>query len=204
MAGVDHYDVKVSVGGQQMALKLSSAITEENGQWVATETLETPMGAMTDVSTIEKGSLLLRKRTVKQGPATINVDFSGNKASGTMIMNGQSKLISADMGGPLFADASGFAHSVACLPLADGYSTSFRNFDLQKQKVKLMQLSVADTESVTVPAGTFTAYRVEVTSADGGPDKSTVWVAKDSRKPVKISSLMASMGGATMTAELTQ
>jgi dipeptidyl aminopeptidase/acylaminoacyl peptidase len=203
-AGVDHYDVKVSVGGQQMALKLSSAITEENGQWVATETLETPMGAMTDVSTIEKGSLLLRKRTVKQGPATISVDFSGNKASGTMSMNGQNKPISADMGGPLFADASGFAHSVACLPLADGYTTSFRNFDLQKQKVKLMQLSVADSESVTVPAGTFTAYRVEVTSADGGPDKSTVWVAKDSRKPVKISSTMASMGGATMTAELTQ
>ena len=202
-AGVDRYDVKLAVGGQQMALKLSTTITEENGKWIATETLDTPMGAMTDVSTIEKGSLLLRKRSVKQGPATINVEFSGNKASGTMSMNGQDKPISADLGGPLFADASGFAHSVACLPLADGYTTTFRNFDLQKQKVKLMQLSVAGSETVTVPAGTFTAFRVEVTSADGS-DKSTVWIAKDSRKPVKMSTVMSSMGGATMTAELAQ
>ena len=116
-------------------------------------------------------------------------------------MNRKDSPISVDMG-PLFADASAFAQSVACLPLADGYSTSFRNFDLQKQKVKLMQLSVAGSETVTVPAGTFIAFRVEVTSADGGPDKSTVWVAKDSRKPVKVSTVMASMGGATMTAEL--
>ena len=42
----------------------------------------------------------------------------------------------------------------------------------------------------------------EVTSADGGADKSTVWVSKDSRKPVKMSSVMAQMGGATLTAEL--
>jgi hypothetical protein len=64
-----------------------------------------------------------------------------------------------------------------------------------------MQLSVEGSETITVPAGTFTAFRVEVTSADGS-DKSTIWIAKDSRKPVKISTVMASMGGATMTAEL--
>lgn len=93
------------------------------------------------------------------------------------------------------------AFAVGCLPLADGYTTSFRNFDLQKQKVKLMQLSVAGSETVTVPAGTFPAFRVELTSADGS-DKATLWIAKDSRKPVKISTVIASMGGATMTAEL--
>ncbi|HTB15591.1 MAG TPA: alpha/beta fold hydrolase [Bryobacteraceae bacterium] len=201
-AGVDHYEVKLAMGGQEMTLKLSTAIAEENGQWVATETLDTPMGAMTDVSTIEKGTLVLRKRSVKQGPATIGVEFSGNQASGTMSMNGQDRAISADMGGPLFADAGAAAYSIACLPLADGYTTSFRNFDLQKQKVKLMQLSVAGSETVTVPAGTFSVFRVEVSSADGGADKSTMWIAKDSRKPVKISSVMASMGGAVMTAEL--
>ena len=101
----------------------------------------------------------------------------------------------------LFADGGGSALSIGCLPLADGYTTTFRNFDLQKQKVKLMQLSVAGSETVTVPAGTFTTFRVELTSADGG-DRSTVWIAKDTRKPVKISAVIASMGGATMTAEL--
>jgi hypothetical protein len=57
-------------------------------------------------------------------------------------------------------------------------------------------------ESVTVPAGTFEAYKVEVSSADGGSDKATVWIAKDTRQPVKSSMTMASMGGAILTTEL--
>ncbi|MBV9768372.1 MAG: DUF3108 domain-containing protein, partial [Bryobacterales bacterium] len=88
------------------------------------------------------------------------------------------------------------------LPLADGYSTTFRNFDLQRQTVKLMQLQVAGSENVTVPAGTFDAFKVELSSADGGPDRSTVWIAKSARTPVKISAVMPEMGGAMLTAEL--
>jgi len=78
----------------------------------------------------------------------------------------------------------------------------YRNFDLEKQKVKVMQLEVAGSESVTVPAGTFEAFKVELSSADGGADKSTIWIAKDSRTPVKISTMMPQMGGAVLTAEL--
>jgi dienelactone hydrolase len=200
-SGTDRYDAKLSLGGQQMALKLSTTIADEGGQWIATETVDTPGGAMTDTSTIEKGSLLVRKRSIKQGPVAINVDFSGNQAKGTMSMNGQETAIASDLRGPVFADGGGSAFSIGCLPLAEGYTTSFRNFDLQKQKVKLMQLSVTGSETVTVPAGTFPAFRVELTSADGS-DKTTVWIAKDSRKPVRISTVIASMGGATMTAEL--
>jgi len=65
-----------------------------------------------------------------------------------------------------------------------------------------MQLQVAGIETVTVPAGTVDTFKVELSSADGGPDKSTVWIAKESRTPVKISAVMAEMGGATLTAEL--
>ncbi|MEJ7606647.1 MAG: hypothetical protein WKF37_10350 [Bryobacteraceae bacterium] len=32
---------------------------------------------------------------------------------------------------------------MASLPLGEGYTTTFRNFDIQKQKPKLMQLKVA-------------------------------------------------------------
>jgi hypothetical protein len=90
------------------------------------------------------------------------------------------------------------------LPLADGYTATFRNFDLQKQKVKVMQLKAAGKESVTVPAaGTFEAFRVEVSSADGGAEKTTLWIATEGRKPVKVSSVVPQMGGAVLTAELT-
>jgi len=166
--------------------------------------MDTPQGSVTDTATLEKSSLLLEKRSVKQGPMSIDVDFAGNKAAGKMSMNGQEKPISADLGGPIFGDAAGGDLAIACLPLAEGYSTSFRNFDVQSQKVKLEQLTVAAAESVTVPAGTFDAWRVEVASADGGADKKTLWIARDSRKVVKVKAVMASMGGAVMTEELSE
>jgi hypothetical protein len=118
-----------------------------------------------------------------------------------MKMNGKETPILADLGGPLFAETGG-AQCIALLPLADGYTTTFRNFDLQKQKVKLMALKVAGSESVTVPAGTFDTFKVELSSADGGADKQTLWIAKDPRKAVKVAAVLAEMGGATLTAEL--
>ena len=200
--GTYNYQAKIAMGAQEMALKLSTTIKEENGAWTATDTMETPMGAATDTSTLEKSSLVLRKRTVKQGPVGITVDFAGGKATGNMSTSGQDRPVSADLGGELFADGAGAPQAIGCLPLADGYTATFRNFDLQKQKAKLMQLKVVGTETVTVPAGKFETFKVDITSADGDNDQTTVWISKDSRQAVKVSSVMASMGGATMTAEL--
>jgi len=47
-----------------------------------------------------------------------------------------------------------------------------------------------------VPAGAFDAYKVEVSSADGGPDQETLWVDRDSHQAVKESAVLPSMGGA--------
>ncbi len=203
-AGTYRYQVKIEAGGQAMQLKLSTSIQDGGSSWTAVDTIEMPQGTITDTATIEKATLLLEKRSVRQGPVAIDLDFAGNKAAGKFSMNGQEKPISVDLGGPLFADAAGSEQVIACLPIAEGYTTTFRNFDVQTQKVKLWQLSVAGSESVTVPAGTFQAYRVEIVSADGGSDKRTLWVAKDSHKVVKTSAVLASMGGATMTAELVE
>ena len=172
--------------------------------WTATDQMDTPQGTATDTATLEKGSLVLRKRSIRQGPVAIDLDFAGNKAAGKMSMNGQDRPIAVDLGGPLFADAAGADQVIACLPLAEGYSTTFRNFDVQTQKVKLFQLKVAGKEEIKVPAGTFDTLRVEISSADGGSDKRTVWIAKDSRSVVKVSAVVASMGGAVMTQELVQ
>lgn len=200
--GTYKYKAKVAAGGQEIALDLSTNVKEENGKWLATGTMQGPMGSATDTSTLEKGTLLLRSRNIEQGPAKINLVFTDKKATGTVNMNGQDKPVAVDLGGPLFADAAGSELVIASLPLAEGYTTTFRNFDVRRQKEKLMQLKVTGIESVTVPAGTFDAYKVEITSADGGSDKQTLWIAKDSRKPVKMSAVLADMGGAVITEEL--
>ncbi|HKD45287.1 MAG TPA: alpha/beta fold hydrolase [Candidatus Angelobacter sp.] len=200
--GTYKYKAKLAMGGQEMALDSSTTIKEENGAWTATATLNTPNGQVLVTSTLEKGSLIVRNVNVTQPGGGVKVEFKDNKATGNMNLNGQDRPVAADLGGPLFADAAGSDEAIACLPLAEGYSTTFRNFDIFKQKEKLLELKVAGAESVTVPAGTFDTFKVEITSADGGPDHQTVWIAKDSRKPVKVSQTLAEMGGAILTAEL--
>jgi dienelactone hydrolase len=202
VAGTWHYQVTIAAGGQTINMKISTAIVDGGSSWTATDQMETPQGTATDVATLEKASLQLQKRSLKQGPVAIDLDFAGNKATGKMSMNGQDRPIAADLGGALFGDAAGGDQVLACLPLTEGYATTFRNFDIQTQKVKLLQLTVAGVDKTTVPAGTFDTYRVEITSADGGTDKKTIWIAKDSHKVVKASAVLASMGGAVMTQEL--
>ena len=202
--GTYKYQAKIEAGGQQMSLTISTTIAEDGGAWTATDVMETPNGTATDTATLEKGSLIERKLNAKQGPVAVDLNFTGDKAVGNMSMNGKDQPISVDLGGPLFADAAASKQSISCLPLAEGYTTTYRNFDVQKQKVKLMQLKVSGIEKVTVPAGTFDAYKVEISSADGGDDKETIWIARDSHKAVKESAVLASMGGATLTEELMQ
>ncbi len=202
--GSSHYQAKIEMGQNSIQLKMATTVKDENGAWSVTDTMEMPMGEGADTAILEKGTLIVQKRSVKQGPVAIQVDYKDNKATGSFSMNGQDKPISADVGGPVFADSVGAQQSIACLPLAENYSTTFRNFDLQKQTPKLMQLKVTGSERVTVPAGAFDAYRVEITSADGGAEKMTMWVAHDSRKCVKMSAVLPQMGGATLTAELAE
>ena len=202
--GTYKYKATIEAGGQQIPLNVSTTIAEDGGGWTATDIIETPNGQMTQTASLEKGTLSTRKVGLKQGPVSIDLNFAGDKAVGNMNMGGGDKPVSVDLGGPLFAEGAGAKQSLSCLPLAEGYSTTYRNFDVQQQKVKLMQLKVTAVEKVTVPAGTFDAYKVEITSADGSADKETLWVARDSRKPVKESAVLPSMGGAVLTQELTE
>ena len=146
---------------------------------------------------------MLKRRYIKQGANTIEMNVAPNKLSGSSTMNGKAETIDVDPGGPLFADGAGTFEVIASLPLADGYNLSFRNFDLQARKTQLKQLKVVATESVTVPAGTFDAYKVEIISADNDADKQTVWIDKSSRKVLKLMAVLPNFNGAVLTSELT-
>jgi len=200
--GTYRYIAKIAAGPQTMQMDLSTEIKDGNGGWTFVDTMKTPMGEAVDTATVEKGSLLIRSRTVQQGPMSVETTYQGSKVTGKMSMSGKDQPISVDLGGPAFAEAAGAPFVIGCLPLKDGYSTAFRNFDLQKQKPKVLQLQVAGSEKVTVPAGSFDAFRVEVTNQDNSAEKVTYWIAKDTRSAVKIAATMPQMGGATLTAEL--
>jgi hypothetical protein len=102
--------------------------------------------------------------------------------------------------GPIFADGPGSHAVIARLPLAAGYKATFRNLDIRSQKVEVKALEVVGKESVTVPAGTFDAWKVQVSGTDGGT--TTLWVVPDTRQVAKISAVLPAMGGAILTAQL--
>lgn len=198
--GVYKYSAKIQMGTREIAMKLSTTIEEAANAWNVTDVMQTPAGPATDRTTLDKESLTLRERNVEQGPMKVHLVFAGNKITGTMGMGGSEKPVATDLGGSLFADAAGAFQAIACLPLADGYSAIYRNFDLQKQKEKLMQLQVKGMEAV----GSTQAFKLELTSAEGGPEKTTLWIAQDSRKVLRVVSSLPQLGGATLTAELVE
>lgn len=203
-AGTNNYKAIVELGGQTIPLTLKSEIKDAGENWVVTETTDTPQGQIVDIVTIQKSTLVLKHRSFKQGPLTIELDFNGNKISGTMNANGQPTPISVEMDGPVLVNGAGGSDIISRLPLAIGYATTFRSFDVQKQKTGLRQLKVLGEESVTVPAGKFDAYKVEIVSAENEADKQTLWIAKDSLKVLKIIATLVNLGGAQLTSELTQ
>ena len=190
------------MGGQTIPLALSREVKEDGGNWVVIESVQTPMGPAVDSAVLDKQTLVLRKRSIKQGPMAVELAFDGGKASGTVAMGGEPKPVAVDLGGELFADGAGSMDVLALLPLAADYTTTFRNLDVQKQKLALKQLKVVGQEDVTVPAGTFKTWKAEVTSADGEPGQTTIWVAADTHRAVKATATLPQMGGAVFTAEL--
>lgn len=202
--GTSNYNANMEIGGQKIEMSLTREVKEEGGRWVVTEQAKTPMGDMTDKTVFEKGTLIPAERSIQQGPVSIDLQFKNGKATGTFNLNGQSKPVDVDLGGSLYADGAGANLALAALPLDPGYTATYRNFDVQGQKVKLMQVKVAGTEKVTVPAGTFDSTKLEVTSAEGEAGGTTIWVDPATRQVVKSRAVIPQMNGAVLTTELAQ
>ena len=67
------------------------------------------------------------------------------------------------------------------LPLAEGYATQFNSFLPVAERLDRVTLRVVKREEVTVPAGTFDAWLVEL---DTGDSKTKVWIGVDPPHPL--------------------
>ncbi len=195
-AGTTKMDAKIAMGGQEIPLSISSEFKEEKETWVITDTVQTPQGEMKEITVLDKATLTVKKRTINQGGMIIEYDVKDGKAVGSM----GGKPFEVNLGGVLIADGAGTYDVIATLPLEEGYTTTIRNFNVQTQKPETRILKVVGMEKVTVPAGTYDAYKVESVLSDNDADKTTIWISKD-REVLKIQSVMLQMGGAIMTAE---
>ena len=200
--GKSNYKITVEVGGRKIEMAKTLEITDAGANWKIVESSQSPMGAATDEAELAKGTLAPVKRRVKQGPVNIALDYNGNAIKGKMDSPMGNTVIDQKVEGTLFADGTATSTILATLPLAEGYATQFSNFDLMAQSAKAMNLKVVGVEDVTVPAGTFKAYKVEVAPADDSAGASTIWVAQSGGKLLKERQVMPQMQGAVVVSEL--
>jgi hypothetical protein len=205
--GTMTYRATIAFGGQSREMAVTTEIKDDPDGWLITDTATTPAsettprGMVVDRVLVDKATLQLKKRTLTQDPNRIDYEIRDGKATGQFLVSGQARPFSVDLGGELFNDAAGIYQTLATLPFAPGYRIAFRTFDVQAQRVRVVQLQALGSEPVTVPAGTFDTFKVEMWTVDDGA-KTTVWVVKDSRKVARIVGVRPQLQGATLTSEL--
>ena len=86
--GVLKYKVTIQMGAQSIPLTMANEIKAEGGAWTVTNRMMSPMGDFTEGFVLDKDSLIVRKRSVHQGPTDVELAFQDNKVTGSMKING--------------------------------------------------------------------------------------------------------------------
>ena len=202
--GTANYKVRLEAAGQVVTMDVTRTTKAVNNTWVLSNKTTNGGHVQTDEITVDKKTLRMRKRVYQAGDAVADLQFSGHNVTGVIRDAHNSQPIDADVGTPIFADGGGAEDILAALPLVKGYTAEFHNFNIGSQQVKSLQLRVVDSETVTVPAGTFDTWKVLVTSLDGGTDTYGLWVEKRTHKVVKEMISIPNLHDALATAELTK
>jgi hypothetical protein len=187
-----------------IARTISKGAVAGEATWRIITNQSSDMGGAVDTFDVDASSLLPLRWAVTQGPATVVVNYSAAGVKGAMKMGAQEQPIDVPLSAPVFGDGSSLEVLVGTLPLAPAYQTTLRVFDFQTQKSRSMSLAVVGSESVTVPAGTFNCYKLEIKPIDEESGGSTVFVNKiDPHVMIRgIFELPAQAGGGSVTAEL--
>ncbi len=202
-AGSQTYAVSMSVMGQDLAFDLTRTVAADGGGWMIADQATTPFGVIADSTTLGADFRPLSRR-IAQGPARIAFDYAADRVTGTIQAPGQELPVDVALDAPLAIEGSSLEVAVGTLPLIPGYRAQFAGFDSQTTKPATFTVEVTGRESVTVPAGTFDAWVVQMTKDDGTSGGSgTLWVSADGGTVVKSEvGLGPQMGGGTIVSEL--
>jgi hypothetical protein len=150
---------------------LTATLTRENSAWTYVET--TVVSGSTQQTTTLRftsgGDMLSvnQSGTTPAGAASIDVTFSGGRAKGASTVpdkRGALRPVKIDTALTRFTiDYNAIQPFAPALPLAAGSKTVVRVFNSGEGASVDMTFAVAGEEKVTVPLGTFDAWRVEAT-----------------------------------------
>ncbi|HKL52442.1 MAG TPA: prolyl oligopeptidase family serine peptidase, partial [Wenzhouxiangellaceae bacterium] len=206
--GRAEYKATLRMSGQEMALSSTREIslrdTEDGKVLDIVSSSEGPMGSATDHYEVDAGSMLPLSREVKQGPAVVEVEYSSDSVSGS-IMAGQEIPISVELDAPAFGADGALEAAILGLDLDTDYRTTLRAIEIGMQnRVRIHAVRVEGAETVTVPAGEFETWKVVVEPIDDEGGGQTLWVTRETPRVMvqAETTLPPQMGGATVNAQL--
>ena len=188
-----------------MTREVKSAELNGTPVWSIVSTTQSPMGAAADTFYIHKETLLPIERSITQGPAVVKLDYLADAVKGQIIMGEQETPVDVQLNAPVMPDGGALEVVLAALPLAPGYETTLRVFDILKQVVRPMSLKVLGKETLDIGSGSVETYKVRLEPLDGESDVTTINIRLDVPPCMvyKEAALPAMTGGGTSVVEAT-
>ncbi|CAN5170543.1 hypothetical protein BH23GEM4_BH23GEM4_16480 [soil metagenome] len=159
----------------------TNKLAQADGGWVGTASLQLgPVSQQREVRFTSDLTPISSTATISQGPQQMSADltFESGTVSGTAKLPeemGGDKTFSENVPqGTIFAGMDEYAIAVA--DLAPGKTITIPVFNFQSGSVANATFNVAAAESVTVPAGTYQAYKIAFSQ---GEQSGTLWVRQE-------------------------
>jgi dipeptidyl aminopeptidase/acylaminoacyl peptidase len=203
------YAVAVEMGPQKLDMTMTRTIAacDAAGKpcWRISDVARSPMGEMSDAFDLDRATLRPVRRSALSGPAKIDLVYGEQAITGTMAVMGQTRQVDIPLAAPVVGDGPGLDLTIAGLPLAQGYRTTVRQLDMATQKVQAFALAVTGVETVTVPAGRFDVFVLEMKPLGDASGGGVMRVTQQAPHHVIAGDYVmpASMGGGKMRVELT-
>ena len=196
------------IGGQQINFEIARSFArgaaDAAAPWRIVSEQTSEMGSSIDTFDVDGSTFLPIRWAGRQGPATVVLNFTATAVKGAINMGGSAMPVEATLQAPVFGDGSSLEVLIGGLPLAPGYETTLRVFDFQMQKARAMTLAVTGTERVTVAAGTFECFKLEIKPIGEESGGSTIFMyTMNPRCMIRgIFEMPVQAGGGTVTADL--
>jgi zinc protease len=187
---VAHRDsFQVLVQGNPFGTRVTE-VAREGDEWVVTDRISIPMAGIQQQSTLRLDAATLAARSFEQTgemqgqSGEIAVTYEGNRVFGTSRTPQPTGIREIAIDTTLAdgtVDAEALEVLLAAMPLETGAEFTINTFDPADATVSPTTIEVAAVEEVTVAAGTFMAYRLDVSQDE---EAMVMWVSQDAPRRI--------------------
>lgn len=204
-----NYEAVVLMGEQEIEVTVRREVqsSELDGKpaWLVRTTNESSYGTAVDTFYVSAETLHPLERRMAAGGRLIHATYEENSIVGKISLSGNEIPLDVNLTAPVLSDGGALETVLGALPLKEGYETTLRTFDSVLMEVRPWALKVTGREEVSVEAGSYDTYVVELEPLDGAPDNSTLYItaAAPNYVVLKKSKMHPRAGGGKASMQLT-